>query len=213
MKIGVKPLISAFLWTYLALAAPLAMAASTDEPPNVEGSPEETVQLLEQILIENMKAGEALSYQERFEALLPAMDRVFAVEAMARFLFSDTWQAINEGQRGAFRDLFLKLSASSYAHSFDNYSGQSFEVVSTKVQSPKRALVRRRLATGKGKQVQFDYLLTPADGHWKIVVVTTDGVSQLSIKRSQYRRLIEQSNFDAVLESIQAVIEKRATDA
>jgi len=206
-------MISAALGAFLLLAVPLASMASADTPAGPNGSPEETVERLEQVLIENMKAGERMSYQERLDTLLPVMDRVLAIDAMARFLFSDTWQSIDDSQRDAFRDLFLKLSASSYAHSFHDYSGQRFEAVSAQVQSPKRALVRRQLVTGKGKRVQFDYLLTPSGGHWKVVVVMTDGVSQLSIKRNQYRRLVEQSGFDAVLESIQEVIEKRAGDA
>jgi len=214
VRIGFKPLMSALFWTFLALATPPPLAASTDEPTSVEGSPAETVRSLEQMLIENMKAGERMSYQDRFETLLPTMERVLAIEPMARFLFGkDTWQSTDEEQKSAFRELFLKLSASDYAHSFDQYNGQRFEPVSSKVQSPERALVRRELRTAKGERVQFDYLLTPTDGHWKIVVIMTDGVSQLSIKRSQYRRLLEQSGFQAVLDSIREIIDRRAGDA
>jgi len=212
-KIGLKPIIPVLFGALLALTVSWPATASTDIPAGPEESPEETVKQLEEVLLENMRAGERMNYRERLDTLLPVMDRVLAIEAMARFLFSDTWQSIDDSQRDAFRDLFLELSASSYAHSFDQYNGQSFQAVSAQVQSPKRALVRRQLVTGKGRQVQFDYLLTPAGGHWKIVVVMTDGVSQLSIKRSQYRRLIDQSGFDAVLESMQEVIEKRAADA
>jgi len=213
VKIGFIPMIPVLLWALSA--APMTLAstnASAEADSDVEGSPEQTVVRLERALIENMKSADQLGYRGRLEALLPVMERVLAVEAIARFLFKEAWGTLEEQQRAAFRELFVKLSASNYAHSFDDYNSQKFEPVSAKVQSPKRALVRRSMLTGKGERVQFDYLLTPSDGRWKIVVITTDGVSQLSIKRSQYSRLIEQSGFGAVLEQMRDVIDKRAGD-
>ena len=70
-------------------------------------------------------------------------------------------------------------------------------------------MVKRRLTTGSGRQIAFDYLMTREDSRWQIVTIITDGVSDLAIKRSQYRRIIENQDLDAVMAHIRESIESQ----
>jgi phospholipid transport system substrate-binding protein len=160
------------------------------------------------MLIEHMKAGDEMSYDQRFERLRTRLAEILALDRMGRYIFGRDWASFNQAQRERFTEAFGDLSAATYAAQFSDYNGERFEPVEVNRQGEDRAVVRRQLVTGSGKQVAFDYLMTPdEDGDWRIVTIITDGVSDLAIKRSQYRRILDEADFDAVVERIRAAID------
>ena len=92
------------------------------------------------------------------------------------------------------------------------HCGESFEPVAVQEQGEDRVVVKRRLTTGSGRQIAFDYLMTRDDSRWQIVTIITDGVSDLAIKRTQYRRILESEDFDAVIAHIRESIESQRND-
>ena len=92
------------------------------------------------------------------------------------------------------------------------FGGESFEPVAVQEQGEDRVVVKRRLTTGSGRQIAFDYLMTRDDSRWQIVTIITDGVSDLAIKRTQYRRILESEDFDAVIAHIRESIESQRND-
>jgi len=181
------------------LALTLPLAAQDD---NAEPAPERAVEQLESMLIEHMKAGDEISFEQRFERLRPLLGEIMAVERMGRYLFGRDWQAFEPGQRERFAGAFLDLSAATYANRFDTWNGERFDPVEVRRQGEDRAVVRRRLTTGSGKKIAFDYLMSHGEAGWQIVTIITDGVSDLALKRSQYSRILENEGFDGVIEHI-----------
>lgn len=191
----------------IAMAALVALPAAADES-SAGTSPETVVAGLEDMLIAHMKAGDDMSYDQRFERLRARLADILALERMGRYIFGRDWASLSEAQRERFTAAFGDLSAATYAAQFSDYNGERFEPVAVDRQGEDRAVVRRRLVTGSGKQVAFDYLMTPdEDGDWRIVTIITDGVSDLAIKRSQYRRILDEADFDAVIERIRSAID------
>jgi len=184
---------------------PAAGRAESAEP----APPEAVVATLEQALIENMQAASDRDFQARFDDLRPLMADIMAVERMARYLFGRDWRGFEAGQREAFIETFLDLSAATYANQFDAYNGERFSAVEVQHPGEDRALVRRRLTTGSGRKVAFDYLMTRSEDRWRIVTIVTDGVSDLALKRSQYQRILDDQGFDAVVDHVREAVERQ----
>jgi len=201
MKILLRNILCCFIFAGTALSA---QAPADDTAP-----PEETVARLETALIENMKAGDSMTFEERFETLRPLLDEIMAVDRMGRYLFGRDWASFEDAQRAEFKQTFLDLSAATYASQFKEFGGESFDPVAVRQQSEDRAVVKRRLTTGSGRQIAFDYLMTRDDSQWQIVTIITDGVSDLAIKRTQYQRILGNEDFEAVIAHIRDSIESQ----
>ncbi len=179
------------------------------EPTSGEQAPERPVERLEEMLMDNMRASTGLEFEARYERLRPLIGEIMAVERMARFLFGRDWRQFDTGLRDQFNEAFLDLSAATFASRFGQYKGERFSAVEVQRQAEDRALVRRNLTTGSGKHVAFDYLLTREHDQWRIVTIVTDGVSDLALKRSQYRRILESDDFEAVITRIREAIDNQ----
>lgn len=201
-----------FAWIRsLAVLALLSLQVQPLASQPTEEEPAQVVDRLESTLIDHMKAGDSMDFQQRFDRLRPMVDEIFAIDRMGRYLFGRDWQDLSEEQRDRFTDTFLDLSAATYAARFDEYGGEHFDPVEVQRQGEDRAVVRRTLTTGSGKEIAFDYLLTQEDG-WQIVTIITDGVSDLALKRSQYRSILDGDGFDAVIDYIREAVESQRGD-
>lgn len=202
---------SVFLCLSFAGAA-VAAQDPADAQADQAATPEAVVQRLETALIENMKAGDSMTFEDRFEKLRPLLDEIMAIERMGRYVFGRDWASFEQSRRETFEAVFLDLSAATYAGQFKAFGGESFDPVAVQEQGEDRVVVKRRLTTGSGRQIAFDYLMTRDDSRWQIVTIITDGVSDLAIKRTQYRRILESEGFDAVIAHIRESIESQRND-
>ncbi|MCA1779968.1 MAG: ABC transporter substrate-binding protein [Xanthomonadaceae bacterium] len=202
----------ALLFAALLLLTMAPLGALQAQAELAEASPEAVVERLEEMLINNMKSSDTIGFQQRFERLRPLLEQIMAVERMGRYVFGRDWRDFDPDARRHFNKTFLDLSAATYAGQFDAHNGEAFEPIEVQRQSEDRAVVRRRLITGSGRKVAFDYLMTRDEGGWQIVTIITDGVSDLAIKRGQYRRVLESDGFEAVIEHISEAIDKQRGD-
>jgi len=201
------------LFMALALTATSIAAQSQDDASEQQtAAPESVVARLETALVENMKAGESMSFEDRFQTLRPLLAEIMAVARMGRYVFGRDWASFEQAQREEFIRAFLDLSAATYASRFKAFGGESFDPVAVQAQGEDRTVVKRRLTTGSGRQIAFDYLMTRDDSDWQIVTIITDGVSDLAIKRTQYRRILDGQDFDAVIAHIRDSIASQGND-
>lgn len=157
------------------------------------------VERLHGALIEVMKNAKALGYEGRYRKLDPVIMEVFDFPYIARVVLGPAWETLDDSQRSAFTDAFARLSVSTYAHEFDGYNGQVFETVAAEDAPRGDRFVRTRLKRLKGDPVSLDYQLH-RNGQWRIVNVVARGVSDLALKRGQYRKLFEEKGFDGVMD-------------
>jgi len=206
-----KTMLQTFLLGLVVTGAVTA-AQSPDADSAQQAPPESAVARLETTLIENMKAGDSMTFEDRFETLRPLLDEIMAIDRMGRYIFGRDWAAFEQAQRAEFNQAFLDLSAATYASQFKAFGGESFDPVSVQEQGEDRVVVKRRLTTGSGREIAFDYLMTRDDSNWQIVTIITDGVSDLAIKRTQYRRILDSEDFDAVIAHIRDSIASQRND-
>ena len=63
-------------------------------------------------------------------------------------------------------------------------------------------LVRTELIKSNGEAVKLDYVLRQTAGHWLIINVIADGVSDLALKRADYTAILKDQGFDALIATL-----------
>jgi phospholipid transport system substrate-binding protein len=100
-------------------------------------------------------------------------------------------------------------SATRYADNFDGYDDQRFETRSEKPAARGTILVMTELVQPKDENVSFDYRLRRTTEGWRIIDVQLDGViSELTLRRAQYRSVIEHEGFERLVKVIESKIEE-----
>ena len=128
---------------------------------------------------------------------------------MARAALSSAWKELDEPDQATFGDLTRRLSASRYADNFSSYGGQRFDTLDVEPAARDTILVKTLFVQPKDDDVRFDYRLRRVAAGWRVIDVQLDGmISELAIRRGQYRSLIEREGFPALVEAIEEKIEK-----
>lgn len=165
---------------------------------------------LQSTLMSVMRAGKKLNYKARFGKLLPVVDGVFDFPFIARMVLGSDWKKIDKSQQEQFIGLLGRLSASSYAKQFDSYSaGEKF--IFKGLRSVGSAQIAQYVfVVGNGKIVHFDYEMLENRGRWKIANVIVDGVSDLALKRGQYRQLFTKRGYPGLIAWIKKEVAENA---
>ena len=144
------------------------------------------IESFDRALLEVMKQGPELGAKGRLRRLEPVVEETFDLPLMTRFAVGPTWSTISEADHQALIRAFARLTAASYAHNFDRYDGERFDV-SPQVQTrgPDKIVSVRLTPQGRAS-VQLTYRMRQADSGWKIVDVYYGAVSQLTTRRSDF---------------------------
>lgn len=187
------------LLLFCLLIAPAAATAATG------GNPAAQVERLHAALLEAWRSG--ADFPARAQQLTPVVADTLDLKLMARFTLGDAWSRLAPDQQQEFVELFRRLTVATYAERFDNYSGERFETLETRELPGGRALVRTALVKADGERVSLDYLLHRADGQWRIANILAKGVSDLAVKRSEYRSVIQRQGFPALKSQLEARVQ------
>lgn len=185
--------------------------ASVD--PKLGKTPEDVVETLHAVLIDCMKHADELGFEGRYERIVATLDVTFDLPLMARTSISVSWKDLEREEQLAWLELSRRYSASNYANQFDGYSGQHFETLRREPAARGTVKVFTELVQPDDDDVQLDYRLRKVDGEWRIIDVQLDGkVSELTLRRADYRAVIERRGFDALVKEITEKVEKFAAE-
>lgn len=190
----------------LALAAALIPAA-----PALSSGDDDPAAVIEQLhgaLMESMRAGAELDFEQRVERLRPVVDRSYHFAAIARLMLGPPWDELAPAQRDAVTAALARLSARRYARHFDRYNGERLRHDETNRRGERRAIVRTTLVKADGERIGLDYMLQREEGRWGVVNVIADGVSDLALKRAEYARLLEREGYPALIERLRERIDE-----
>ena len=180
-----------------AFAPPAARAAASDPAAR-------TIEAFDDALLATLKAGPALGVQGRYRKLAPVVEQTFDLPLMSRYAVGPTWPAISPADQQALVRAFTRLTIASYAHNFDRYGGERFEVDPNVVARGPDHIVQSRLAT-PSRTVMLTYRMRQGAGGWRIVDVYFDGVSQLATRRADFQGTLASGGAKALLTHLAAV--------
>ncbi len=176
--------------------------------PAAEGdrsSPEAVIAKLNDGLRAAMRGGKELGFNGRYALLKPLIEAVFDVQTITRISAGGQWKSFSADQRETLIELYTHWSAASYASNFDEEAGQRFEIGKTEIIGNK-AEVTSSVIRKNDERVQFHYILAPNDSGWQIVDIQIQGVSQLSMTRTQFVSILKRSGFEGLAKSLEEKI-------
>ena len=205
----------------LALFAPAPAATAEEEavlaavsavgPPSEDAgaAARAVVESLHGVLLGCMKRADEFGFQGRYDRIAAELGESFDLIFMARMALGATWKELAEQERTEFVDLSRRYSASKYAYNFNGYGGERFETLFHEPAARGTVVVKTTLVQPKDDDVQFDYRLRSAGGRWRIIDIQLDGkISELTVRRAQYRSLIRREGFPHLVESLEEKIDE-----
>jgi phospholipid transport system substrate-binding protein len=192
----------------MLLVVPVSWAETQERP-----SPEQVVNYLQESLIKSMREGGKLGYRGRFDLLAKAVDQTHDLDFIARTTLGANWTQLSAEQQRVFTDVFRKLSIGTYAGWFKSHEGERFEFIEQQDMPRDQVMVRTRFVQQGGEPpVRFDYVLRQTKDGWRIVNVLADGVSDLALKRVEYRAILQRDGFQGLINMLKDKIAQTEQD-
>lgn len=182
-----------------------AMQARADDPATVA-----PVRRLSDALLGMMKTGKSVPFQQRFGTLAPVVDQVFDLATILEVSVGPTWSSLPPDQHTALLAAFRRYTVASYVNSFDNYTGQRFDIdPSTRALPNGDQVVGTRIVAGPGDSHRLDYVMHQGSAGWQVVDVLLDGtISRVAVQRSDFRRVLMSGGAAALM----AMLQQKTTD-
>jgi phospholipid transport system substrate-binding protein len=194
-------------------ASPLANETASLENADDARAARAVVDSLHAVLLGCMKRSDELGFAGRYARILANLDETFDLAFMARMSIGRDWKDLSEQQRIDFMAQSRRYSASNYASNFKGYGGQHFETLDDAPAAHRTLVVKTELVQPKDDDVRFDYRLRKSADGWRIIDVQLDGkVSEITLRRADYRSVIQRQGFEALTRSIEEKIEKFADE-
>ena len=158
-------------------------------------------------LIDVMKNGKQLGYAGRYEKLHEPVSNSHDLTKISRIIVGKEWEKLTETQQQQLVDAIIRLSISSYAHNFKDYSGEAFVFDSEEETTRGGVVIHSHLNIPDDKPVKFDYMLKEKGTSWRIINIIANGVSDLALKRSEYTSILQREGFDTLIAKINEKID------
>lgn len=192
-----KSLILASLWLTLGNAPCYASTAPSD-----------VVTAFHAALTTAMKSN---SYEQRLSIVEPAVSDHFQIHTIARISLGRHWRSLSTEDQAGFQALLDDLVSSTYASRFKEDNGQVFSITATEPIATNRVRVKSILETST-ETVTLDYQLQQENGAWRIYDIVANGVSDLSLKRSNYSAMFKKGGLEPVRQEILSNIAANALE-
>lgn len=177
-------------------------------------TPEELVTSINTALIEAMQMGGDQAYQLRFEKLAPVLEGAYNFPAMTRVIVGKSWTSLSDDQKGSITAAFSRMSISTFAARFKNYSGQRFVIKGRKEGLRGSVIIENELISPNRDPVRLNYVLRQFNDEWRVIDVQLGAtVSELALRRSEYGSVISRDGVDALIGLLNSKIAEIEADA
>ena len=144
---------------------------------------------------------------ERFRHLLLSH---FDVPQIGKYVLGRYWRSATPEEQTEYLALFEDYLVASYARRFAEYTGQEFEVVSSR-SSDGMETVRSQIVTGSGEAARLDWILERQDSGLRILDLKVEGLSMTETHRSEFASVIQ--NGGGKLAALLDALRKKAAGA
>ncbi|MDT8363924.1 MAG: ABC transporter substrate-binding protein [Nitrosomonas sp.] len=191
-----------FLMMIVMLLDTTSILAQSDEPiPSNE--PQHVVAVLQNALIEAMRQGGKMRHEDRESFLAPVILETHDLATIVRTTLGAHWPTLDKTQQQSMLKTFAQHSIATYASRFNQYGGEQFEIMDNQPLPRERILVRSQFIKADKGIISFDYVLHQQNGHWLIINIVVDGVSDLALKRAEYNAIMQQEGIQSLIDTLQ----------
>jgi phospholipid transport system substrate-binding protein len=202
MAFSIRALCAAVVVLALSAAAPAVRAADLDQAAT-------QIQTFDNALLDVMKQAKALGPTGRARKLTPVIEQTFDLATMTRFSVGPAWTSMSDADHAGLIEAFKRFTAASYAHNFDGYSGQKFDVDPTVVVRGPDKIVQSHIRSPGEDPVSIAYRMRASAGTWKVIDVLYQGaISQLTTRRSDFASTVAAGGAKALIAHMDAQTQK-----
>ncbi len=148
-------------------------------------------------LLVALQGAQPLDCAARERAVAAAIATRFDWAFIARFTLGRHGRELSAEQLANWQTTLRELSAAHFARYFRI---DQVPQLLTESRDPPQARVRARL--GPGAEDELVFLLRPDGQDWRIANIIAGGVSDLALRAAQYRQLLAQRGYTALLEHV-----------
>jgi phospholipid transport system substrate-binding protein len=201
------------LWPIAGIAVDPKNADAREGDALVDAGAERVIESLNGHFLEIMKGAQELGYDGRCDVLAPVVSESFDVVFMSRAVVGRAWKELSEEERGRWVGAFEEFLTSTFAHRFDGYSGQTFEVLGQKPASQRTVVVMTKLTRPNDEDVRLDYRMRERPDGWKIVDVYANGkVSEVATRHAEAASLLKDGGIEKLIASTSEATERHASE-
>ena len=157
-------------------------------------------------LLEVMRLPASRTHAATAELVQAALARTFDTITLARLALGRAASEFSPMQLYRYNDLFRAHAIATYIARFNGFDGESFVVDDARTLRRGRMLVHTRLLQTDSKHVRLDYLMHRTAHGWRVINVVANGVSELSIRRAEFRALLTNSDAANLISKLEAQI-------
>jgi phospholipid transport system substrate-binding protein len=173
----------------------VAPAAAADGPVVI-------VELFQTSLLAVMREASTLGVKGRYKRMLAPVERAFDLRVMIGIATGEHWTRANESQRERLVRAFGRINASTVATLFDGYSGERFETLGERA-GPKGTRYVNTIIILSDDDVNLTYVAKRIGDGWKLIdVIVDDGISELTVRKSEYRRLLAREGVEGLIAAL-----------
>lgn len=138
--------------------------------------------------------------ERRREQIRGVAAELFDFEEISRRTLARHWASLTPADRAEFTRLFTDLLEHAYVARLEDYSGEKLMWTGETVDGG-FASVRSKVVTRRG-EMPLEYRMHLRDGRWRVYDLMIDGMSFVSIYRSQFDRILRAESFGGLLERL-----------
>ncbi|AJC86736.1 transporter, toluene tolerance family [Campylobacter sp. RM16704] len=137
------------------------------------------------------------------EQIFALFDGVFDYTLMAKLSLSTRYEKLSESEKTRFNKAFEKNLKKSFTDKLALYDSQKLKVVGLEEKNKRAFLKTSMIVDGKENFVIFKFY--DKNGDWQIYDVDIFGISIIQTYRSQFKDIIQNSDFNTLLEKLSSV--------
>jgi phospholipid transport system substrate-binding protein len=153
-----------------------------------------------------MRTGHATPFAQRFDTLAPVVDQVFDLETVLKVSVGLRWDSMDPDVRQRLLTAYRRFTVATYVANFDKYDGERFQILPGARDAGTDRIVPTEIINGGG-HLRLDYVMRDGSGTWRAVDVLLDGsISRVAVQRSDFRKVLEGGDADALIASLRRKI-------
>lgn len=183
-----------------ALALCVCLLFSSPSLQAAKPTPSDIVKGFQAKLLQVMKVAKNLSVRERFDRLSPSVEDAFHLQLMIQIVTGSYWKEATTTKRMQLVEAFRRMSVTTLATLFDDYSGEVFKLVKERPGPQKTQIVMTKLLKSDKSTVDIAYVTRRFKEGWKIIDVIVDsGISELKVRQSEYRQVLKKEGVPGLI--------------
>jgi len=140
--------------------------------------------------------------EKRQAALRELIRESFDLELTSQFVLGKFWNEATVEQRGEFQDLFTEYLLNNYTRHLGTYKAETLSIVGSNMVGDHDVLVETSIESVEGITNPVWRVRANAQGVYKIIDVSVDGVSLALTQRREFASVVNRRGLNGLLEML-----------